>query len=57
MGAAVETQGMEARMSIRLIAYISAAALAAVVLAYGPAGGRGVRQNAGHVRRRSMPPS
>ena len=27
MGAAVETQGMEARMSIRLIAYLSAAAL------------------------------
>ena len=35
MGAAVETQGMEACMSIRLIAYLSAAALAAVVLAYG----------------------
>ena len=35
MGAAVETQGMEARMSIRLVAYLSAAALAAVVLAYG----------------------
>ena len=27
MGAAVETQGMEARMSIRLIAYLSATAL------------------------------
>ena len=35
MGAAVETQGVEAGMSIRLIAYLSAAALAAVVLAYG----------------------
>ena len=35
MGAAVETQGMEARMSIRLIAYLSAAAIAAVCLAYG----------------------
>ena len=35
MGAAVETQGMEARMSIRLIACLSAAALAAVALAYG----------------------
>ena len=35
MGAAVETQGMEASMSIRLIAYLSAAALAAIVLAYG----------------------
>ena len=34
MGAAVETQGMEARMSIRLIACLSAAALAAIVLAY-----------------------
>ena len=35
MGAAVEAQGVEARMSIRLIAYLSAAAIAAVVLAYG----------------------
>ena len=35
MGAAVETQRMEAGMSIRLIAYIAAAAIAAVVLAYG----------------------
>ena len=35
MGAAVETQGMEACMSIRLIACLSAAALAAVALAYG----------------------
>ena len=34
MGAAVEAQGMEARMSIRLIASLSAAALAAVILAY-----------------------
>ena len=35
MGAAVETERVEARMSIRLIAYLSAAALAAIVLAYG----------------------
>ena len=35
MGAAVEAERVEARMSIRLIAYISAAAIAAVVLAYG----------------------
>ena len=35
MGAAVEEKGMEARMSIRLIAYLSAAAIAAVCLAYG----------------------
>ena len=35
MGAAVEEKGMEAYMSIRLIAYIAAAAIAAVCLAYG----------------------
>ena len=35
MGAAVETQGMETRMSLRLIACLSAAAIAAVVFAYG----------------------
>ena len=35
MGEAVETERLEARMSIRLIAYLSAAALAAIVLAYG----------------------
>lgn len=35
MGEAVETQGMEARMSIRLVAYLSAAVLAAVCVAYG----------------------
>ena len=35
MGAAVETQGVEACMSIRLVAYLSAAAIAAVALAYG----------------------
>ena len=35
MGAAVETERVEAGMSIRLIAYLSAAAIAAVVLAYG----------------------
>jgi len=35
MGAAVEEKGMEARVSIRLIAYLSATAIAAVVLAYG----------------------
>ena len=34
MGAAVEAQGMEACMSIRLIAYIAAAAIVAVCLAY-----------------------
>jgi len=35
MGAAVEEKGMEARVSLRLIAYLSAAAIAAIVLAYG----------------------
>ena len=35
MGAAVETERVEARMSLRLVAYLSAAAFAAVCLAYG----------------------
>ena len=35
MGTAVEAERMEVRMSIRLIAYLSAAALAAVCVAYG----------------------
>ena len=35
MGAAVEAERVEAGMSIRLIAYLSAAAIAAVCIAYG----------------------
>ena len=43
-------------LNFRLIAYISAAALAAVVLAYGLGRWQGAGRNA-HVRLKSTPPS